>query len=155
MATAAELSAENFTVSTVVPQTLNIDHADPFGRGPFCRLSVITTAPASPGVYAWVADDALKYIGEAGELLRIVHGARLGSPYNDYSYIPPSQARRPSDPRVRVNGLINAAIGASQVITWWWRLTDSEAAAKHLEAVLIDRWNPPWNRARPSVMRAF
>ena len=153
VATTADLIAEGFASSTVVPTTLNIDHPDPTGRGPFCRLIVTTTAPASPGAYAWVTNDDLRYIGKARDLLQIVHGTRMGRPYNDYTYVPPSKVRQIGNPRVRINGLLNAAICEGQVITWWWWATETEVAALQFEAELIDRWRPPWNRALPTFWR--
>lgn len=151
MATHTDLTAEGFTVSTVSVKRLDIGHRDPFGRGPFCRLTVTTTAPTSPGVYAWVHGDDVQYIGMSRALLQIVNGQRMGAAYNDYTYIPPSQVARPGDPRVRINGLLNRALSAGGIVTWWWRCTEDAAAAGQLEAILIERWSPPWNRARPIV----
>lgn len=73
----------------------------------------------------------------------------MGRAYNDYTYMPPSKVAQLSNPRVRVNGSLNAAIGSCQTVSWWWRSTPTEAEALQLEASLIGRWVPPWNRARP------
>ena len=45
--------------------SLHLPHPDPFEMGPFCRLRVVTTAPHEPGVYAWVADGRVYYVGKA------------------------------------------------------------------------------------------
>ena len=73
----------------------------------------------------------------------------MGRAYNDYTYIPASQVTQLSNPRVRVNGLLNASVVTNQTLTWWWRPMATEGAALDLEAYLIDRWHPPWNRATP------
>lgn len=149
MATINDLKSLGFTPSVIVAKTLNIVHPDPAGRGPFCRLTVTTTAPTAPGVYAWVVDDDVQYVGKARELIQIVNGARMKRAYNDYTYIPASKVAQLSNPRVRVNGLLNAAVCAGQTVTWWWLALETEATALTKEAALIDAWNPPWNRARP------
>lgn len=152
MATVTDLLAEGFTSSVVVARTLNIDHSDPAGRGPFCRLDVTTTAPESPGVHTWVADADVKYVGKAKTLIHIVHGERMARAYNSYTYIPPSKVQQLHSPRVGVNGLLNAAIVGGRTVTWWWRAVPTEDEALDLEAQLIGRWDPPWNRARPVRM---
>lgn len=152
MATTTDLQTEGFTPSLVVAKTLDIDHPDPAARGPFCRLTVTTAAPASPGVYAWVTNDEVMYIGKARELIQIVKGYGMGRAYNDYTYMPASKVAQLSNPRVRVNGSLNAAIVSGQTVTWWWRSTPTEAEALQLEASLIDGWLPSWNRARPTVL---
>jgi len=64
-----------------------------------------------------------------------------------YTYMPASKVSQLSNPRVRVNRLLNAAIVEGAIVTWWWSSTDTEAAALRLEANLIGRWKPPWNWA--------
>jgi hypothetical protein len=91
MTTSAELLASGFEPSTVVATRLNIEHPDPTGLGPFCRLAVSTAAPAAPGVYAWVVGEEVRYIGMASFLLHVVNGARLQRAYNDYTYVPASK----------------------------------------------------------------
>ncbi len=150
IATTADLEAEFFTSSTVVAKTLDIHHPDPANRGPFCRLLVTTTAPNGPGVYSWVVDQEVQYVGKARELIQIVKGYGMGRAYNDYTYMPASKVTQLSNPRVRVNGLLNAAVLAGTSVTWWWRSTPTESEALHFEAQLISRWTPPWNRARPA-----
>ena len=61
--------------------TPNLPHPDPFGTGPFYRLRVQTTAPQEPGVYAWVVDGRIRYVGKAVEgfgLIQKAKGHRLG-----------------------------------------------------------------------------
>lgn len=75
----------------------------------------------------------------------------MGRAYNDYTYMPASKVAQLSNPRVRVNGLLNAAITGGRTVSWWWLALESEIAALAREAALIDLWNPPWNRARPLI----
>ena len=121
MATTDDLVALGFTSSSVAAVTLDLPHPDPFGMGPFCRLRVQTTAPQEPGVYAWVADGQVCYVGKAVEgygLVQKVKGQRLGRAYDDYTYCPPSKALKQSQTRARVNGLLNASLVAGQVTSW-------------------------------------
>jgi hypothetical protein len=121
--------------------------------GPFCRLDVTDSldVPLRAGVYAWVTNSEVGYIGHASVLRQIVYGARMNRANNDYTYIPPSKLQQTSSPRVYVNGRLNAALVEGEEVTWWWRAEVTVHVAQRLEARLIDEWNPPWNRARPAV----
>jgi hypothetical protein len=152
MATTADLLALEFRPSGVAATRLNIEHPDPLRLGPFCRLAVVTTAPALPGVYAWVVEDQVQYVGMASHLLHVVNGARLHRAYNDYTYVPASKVAQASSPRVRVNGLLNRIMGDGRAVTWWWKEMGSVDEAKRIEAQLIQRWGkPPRNRTIPIV----
>jgi hypothetical protein len=152
MTTSADLLASGFEPSAVVAVRLNIEHPDPTGLGPFCRLTVSTAAPAGPGVYAWVVGEEVRYIGMASSLVHVVNGARLQRAYNDYTYVPASKVAQTSSPRVRVNGLLNRAIQAGEAVTWWWLGTETVEDAKRTEAQFIHDWGmPPWNRALPAL----
>ena len=151
MATTADLAAAGFQVSEVSATRLNIEHADPLGLGPFCRLKVTTTAPTSAGVYAWVLGEEVRYVGMASYLIHVVNGARMQRAYNDYTYVPASKVAQTSSPRVRVNGLLNRAIGEGHTATWWWLATATVEEAKRTEAKFIHEWAPPWNRALPTL----
>lgn len=149
MATIDDLIRNGFVSSEVHARRLNIEHPDPVGLGPFCRLRVETTAPVTPGVYAWAVDTKVTYIGKASHLLHVVAGANHQRPYNDYTYVPPSKVAQTSSPRVRVNGLLNGVISDGQIVTWWWLKQSTVEDASCLEAELIHSWNPPWNLNRP------
>lgn len=101
MATTAHLAALGFQSSEVTATRLNIEHPDPLGLGPFCRLKVVTTAPTSAGVYAWVVDEAVQYVGMASFLLHVVNGARLQRPTTT---TPTSPRRRSPRPAAREYG---------------------------------------------------
>jgi hypothetical protein len=151
MAAVLDLIAEGFHPSPVVAKRLNIQHPDPLGLGPFCRLTVTTSAPLQPGVYVWVVDGEVKYVGLASYLPHVVNGARMQRAYNDYTYVPASKVAQTSSPRVRVNGLLNKVLHEGAEVSWWWRTTSSLDEAKRTEAALIAQWEPLWNRARPVV----
>jgi excinuclease UvrABC nuclease subunit len=132
---------------------LDIVYEQSPGEGPFCRLIVEDTAPEQPGVYGWVQDDAVMYVGRANQLRQVVHGTRMGRAYNDYTYIPASKVAQTSSPRVRVNALLNRALRSGSVVAWWWHVCESPEVAVSMEARLINEWKPPWNRAIPYVLR--
>jgi hypothetical protein len=146
MASITDLRYNGFRSCAVTAVTLNIRHPDPGQLGPFCRLDVEDHAPSAAGVYSWVVNDRVMYVGKAHELRQIVRGARMQRAYNDYTYIPPSKAQQVHSPRVRINGLLNRALSESAVVTWWWTETSSPTAAGALEKRLIAEWRPPWNR---------
>lgn len=145
VATSDDLVALGFTSSSVAVVTLDLPHPDPYGMGPFCRLRVQTTAPQQPGVYAWVADGQVCYVGKADKgfgLVQKVKGQSLGRAYDDYTYCPPSKALQRSQTRARVNGLLNASLTAGHVVEWWWLVAERPG---EVEELLIQSWNPPWN----------
>jgi hypothetical protein len=150
-ATEHDLIALGFLRCSVTRTQRNINHPDPRERGPFCRLAVAEPAPERPGVYVWCVNGYVMYVGKADHLRQITHGYFMGRPFNDYTYMPLSKVRQPSNPRVRVNGLLNRAFEDNLTVSWWWLETGSAVEASRLEAELIDRWNPPWNRGRPSA----
>jgi hypothetical protein len=152
MATERDLEVRGFRSCRVTARTLNIQYPDPANLGPFCRLVVEDSAPLRPGVYVWAKDGDVMYVGNADQLRQIVHGARMQRAYNDYTYIPASKVQQASSPRVRVNGLLNRALCEGSEVTWWWIETPSAGAAVLLEGQLIAEWDPPWNRARPTVL---
>jgi hypothetical protein len=139
MATTRDLEAFGFRPSTVAVTQLNIEHPDPLGLGPFCRLKVTTTAPLAPGVYTWVVGDDVRYVGLANFLMHVVNGARMHRAYNDYTYVPESKVAQTSSPRVRVNGLLNRALVEGQQVSWWWLATETRSDAKSTEARLIEQ----------------
>lgn len=153
VAEASDLVRLGFRECAVAARQLGIIHDATPNEGPFCRLTVEDTAPARPGVYGWTQDDLVMYVGKAGQLRQIVHGVRMGRAYNDYTYVPASKVAQASSPRVRVNALLNQALGSGAVIAWWWYECASVEAALLLEARLINEWRPPWNRALPFLSR--
>jgi len=151
MATSRDLQLLEFTTSEVAVVQLDINHLDPYHLGPFCRLDVMTSADESPGVYAWVVDTEVKYIGKSDNLLHVVKGVKYARAYNDYTYIPPSKALQSSSPRVRVNGLLNQALKDGHSASWWWLRISPPLNPSQIESELISAWNPPWNLVHPKL----
>jgi len=147
--TSDDLTRLGFSWSVVTPRRLNLAYPDPRGRGPFCRLDVEAKVRAAPGVYGWVVDRQVTYIGKTKDLRQIVHGAGMGRAYNDYTYMAPSKVMQTSSPRVFVNGRLNQAIQAGSKITWWWLELPSELDALRTEARLLSTL-PTWNKQQPS-----
>jgi hypothetical protein len=147
----ADLRAIGFRECGVTAKRLDIVHASQPNEGPFCRLAVEDCAPECPGVYAWVQDSAVMYVGRASQLRQVVHGTQMGRPYNDYTYIPASKVAQTSSPRVRINALLNLALSAGSTVSWWWLETTTPEDSVSLEATLINQWKPPWNRAVPAL----
>jgi hypothetical protein len=77
------------------------------------------TAPIRPGVYAWVTDGNVIYVGMASQLRQVAHGTRMDSAYNAYAYIPAPKVVQINSPRVRVNGLLNRSIVAGATVMLW------------------------------------
>ena len=98
---------------------LNIDHRDPHGNGPFCRLLVDDTAPTRPGVYTWATDGNVMYVGMASQLRQVAHGTRMDRADNTYIHTC-VQGGAVNSPRVHVNGLLNRSIVAGATVMWWW-----------------------------------
>jgi hypothetical protein len=144
--TDAEFVSLDFHETTVQSKTLNILYPDAAVPGPFCRLLVTAAIPCSPGVYSWCVDEAVMYVGMSGELCQVVQGQRMARPYNDYTYMPESQAKDLSDPRVFVNGNLNRALSSGSKVTWWWTGLATIPEADALERRLRIEWSPPWNR---------
>lgn len=142
----AELIEMDFTRCEVEVKRLAIAHPDPHGTGPWCRLLVSAEVPARSGVYAWVVGEAVQYVGLSKNLTQIVQGQKMGRPYNDYTYVPASQVLNASDPRARVNGLLNAELTAGQQVSWWYLVREPDEAAAELESRLRVDWAPSWNR---------
>ena len=147
MATTADLVALGFASSSVTAVTLNLPHPDPFGMGPFCRLRVQTSAPQEPGVYAWVADHQVCYVGKADRGLRTdPEGpwSESGTGVRRLHLLPTFQgAQEVADPRSR-QWPPQCALVAGQVVEWWWLVA---ARPAEVEGLLIQRWDPPWNIA--------
>ena len=147
--TSEDLARLGFSWSVVTTRRLNLAYPDPGGRGPFCRLDVEAKVQAAPGVYGWVVDRHVAYIGKSKDLRQIVHGAGMSRANNDYTYMAPSKVLQTSSPRVFVNGRLNEAIRAGSRITWWWLVVPTELDALRTEARLL-RTLPPWNKQQPN-----
>jgi hypothetical protein len=112
---------QGFRACAVTAKTLNIDHRDPHGNGPFCRLLVDDTALTRPGVYAWATDGNVVTSEWPVSCARLCMERVWIRAYNAYTYISASKVVQINSPRVRVNGpLLNRAIVAGATVMWWW-----------------------------------
>lgn len=57
---------ENGSVKEFIPDLKPDRRLNPYGKPPFCRFTV--SMPSQPGVYIWIVDDEIIYIGEAQNL---------------------------------------------------------------------------------------
>lgn len=67
---------ENGSVKEFVPELKSGRRLNPYGKPPFCRFSV--NVPDRAGVYLWIVEDEIIYIGE---------GQNLQKRFNDYGHI--------------------------------------------------------------------
>ena len=146
-ATESDLISMSFRGCSVIARKLDIRHpVDPAASGP--------SAIYTPRRLCLVRGRNVMYVGASGELRQITQGRRMNRAANDYTYVPPSKVLQLSCPRVWVNGLLNRAFKAKRPVSWWWLETGSKAEALQLEAQLINRWNPPWNRTFPGLRQS-
>jgi hypothetical protein len=110
-------------------------HLHQYGDGPFCKFRVATTC--GEGVYAFVVEGAVKYIGECEDLAsRMNNGYGNISPRNCYDGGQPTNCR--------VNALVRDEAARGHRITLWFHATHNR---KLVEADVIWALQPPWNRA--------
>jgi hypothetical protein len=139
---------------------LNLIPADPpegrfrhkYGSGPFAKLE-IPPLPDLPGVYLWVVDNTVVYVGKTDTSLR----TRLGS--RGYATISKANtlARQAGhhggqQTNCRINTLANTALNAGQEIALWYRVTPAKAAAQAESVWMRDFGCPSWNRRDEHLM---
>lgn len=103
-------------------------------------IGLSTKAPKDPGVYAFVVDGLVKYVGLT----------KMGFHRRMYSYSKPGSTQRTSQ---RINEIIAGHVSAGTVVEVYiavppaleWNGLPIHTAAG-LEAGLIDMIQPPWNK---------
>jgi hypothetical protein len=151
-ATADHLRAEGFRRFVVTARQTGIGfEPDGTTAGPFCRLDIAGAPPELPGVYAWVVDGEVRYVGLSNCLRQVVHGAKMHRAPNDYTSVARSQASDRHSPRTRVNALENEAVVAALAVEWHGRVAASTESPAVIEADYIARWRPPSDRAVPTA----
>lgn len=107
--------------------------------GPTGRLTV-QTEPKWPDrsgwLYAFVADDSIKYIGKTIVLLR----ARMAN----YAY-------SDGDTNVRLRRLIGDIVRQGQDVFIYGRMEEDPSLLRTEEGRLIADFRPPWNRTRQGI----
>ena len=106
-----------------------------YGHGPFCKFKIPSTYKTS-GVYAIVANDEIKYIGEC---------VNLSSRYNmGYGIISPRNCfKGGQETNCRINNLILQETSQSNHLYLWFFETDDY---KNIESPLLSNRNPEWNK---------
>lgn len=104
--------------------------------------------PNAPGVYLWVVNGTVAYVGRTRMPLR----TRLGSQgyatistYNTFAR-EPGKRNGGQQTNCRVNALANAALSAGSTVEIWYRETTADEAAG-VEAAWMGQFGlPVWNR---------
>jgi hypothetical protein len=105
-----------------------------YGNGPFCKFRV-PRLPSASGVYAYVVDGEVKYIGETQFAPQTLYA---------YSNIAPRMCFRGGQERsCRINNLIYEAAASGSEIELWF---SPQADHKSVELDLRNELRPPWNR---------
>jgi hypothetical protein len=109
------------------------------GEGPFCKFSISNRWRGKPGVYLFLVDGVLVYVGECECLVkRINQGYGCIAPRNCFDG---GQATN-----VRINSLIRKAVLQARTVELAFCLTDDR---KRVESEMISALTPRWNRGRP------
>lgn len=123
-----------------------------YGSGPFAKL-VMPPLPELPGVYLWVINDVVMYVGQTVGTLRNRLGPRGYATISGYNTLArePGRVNGGQQTNCRINALANAVLTARREIVLWYRVTDA-TEAKALEAQWMGRFGmPPWNRRTERV----
>jgi hypothetical protein len=129
----------NGSVAELLPQNRFQNEAglplNRYGAGPFCKFKIPGNLEVS-GVYALLAGEDVKYIGEC---------ERLASRYNmGYGNISPRNCfRGGQETNCRINNLILESIKSGADLSLWFHETQRYKA---VELRLREELRPPWNR---------
>lgn len=118
-----------------------------YGAGPFAKL-VMPPLPERPGLYLWVIDGVVMYVGQTVGSLRNRLGSRGYATISSYNTLArqPGRTNGGQQTNCRINAMANAALIDGKKIVLWYRVTDA-ADAKVEEAAWMSRFGlPPWNR---------
>ena len=108
------------------------------GSGPFCRFALPEGSIRGVGVYAFVVDGEIVYIGECEDLR-----GRINTGYGHIS--PRNCFVGGQSTNCRVNNLVYNACSAGKLIDLFFHPTRERFG---VEDALIARLSPPWNRQR-------
>lgn len=88
------------------------------------------TLPELPGLYLWVIDDTVMYIGQTVGSLRDRLGPRGYATIVAYNTLARQAGRTNGgqQPNCRANALANVALAAGDEITLWYRVTAADDA---------------------------
>jgi hypothetical protein len=104
--------------------------------------------PDQPGLYLWVEDGEVVYIGQTRSTLKRRLGPAGYSTISNYNTFARQAGRRNGGQQTncRINQLANASIANGHSLNIWCRTLDAEVA-KHEELIWMQRHGlPHWNR---------
>jgi hypothetical protein len=105
-----------------------------YGAGPFCKFKV-SGALGVAGVYLFVVEGAVRYVGECANLAR-----RFNMGYGNIS--PRNCFKGGQETNCRVNHLVyNTVKAGKQVSLWFFRTRDYKTVEKALRLSLNAKWN--------------
>ena len=118
-----------------------------FGDGPFARL-VMPPLPNECGLYAWVLDDVVVYLGQTRTPLANRLGSRGYSTISNYNTLAKQSGQRNGGQQTncRINGLANVALAAGSSLVIWCRVTSPDEALTEEATWMTRHGKPPWNR---------
>lgn len=139
----------------VAHRGLNVVPGDPpsgrtrhaFGGGPFAKL-VMPRLPARPGLYAWVLDAVVVYLGQTRTPLSMRLGPNGYATISTYNTLARERGRTNGGQQTncRINALANSVLLAESELAIWYRLTPAEAARAEEAAWMARHGKPDWNR---------
>ncbi|MCX6376449.1 MAG: GIY-YIG nuclease family protein [Armatimonadetes bacterium] len=106
-----------------------------YGEGPFCRFR-IPSGLHTEGVYVITAGDDVMYVGECVDLSK-----RFNAGYGQIS--PKNCFKGGQETNCRINSLVLHRAEDGEQLGVWLLTTPLR---EPVEAELIGRYNPPWNR---------
>jgi len=118
-----------------------------YGEGPFARLQM-PPLPDEPGLYLWVEDGDVVYIGQTRSTLKKRLGPAGYSTISNYNTFARQAGRRNGGQQTncRINQLANASIVNGHSLAIWYRTLEAREA-RNEESSWMQRFGlPAWNR---------
>ena len=141
---------------------LNLPPAEPplgrarhaFGSGPFA-LIVMPSLPAKPGLYMWVLDGNVVYLGQTRTPLSNRLGSMGYSTISTYNTLArqPGRTNGGQQTNCRVNALANRALAGGHRLDIWYRVTPPEHALLEEGRWMAAHGQPEWNRRLEQLAR--
>lgn len=118
-----------------------------YGHGPFAKLQM-PSLPDRPGVYLWVQDGIVVYVGQTRTPLRKRLGPMGYSTISNYNTFArqPGRTNGGQETNCRINALANLSLSSSRELVIWYKITEAEQA-KVEESLWMRKFGlPSWNR---------
>jgi hypothetical protein len=118
-----------------------------YGNGPFAKLKM-PPLPDAPGLYLWVQDDQVVYVGQTRMPLKIRLGSQGYATISNYNTFArqPGRTNGGQQTNCRINALANQSLFEGHILTIWYRTTDALNAAVEESKWMRTFGLPPWNR---------